>query len=120
MLHTPSYLCVVCAQNQEVSLIYFRSGYTPRDYPSEDEWTARRMMECSNAIKVQPSPFSAACLVAATHPSYCEPTLMMVFFIFIFDLALQVPSVGQQLCGAKKIQQVLTQDGMVERFLANV
>jgi glutathione synthase len=33
------------------SVIYFRSGYTPNDYPSEDQWEARLMMERSKAIK---------------------------------------------------------------------
>ena len=34
-----------------VSLAYFRAGYTPRDYPSNVEWDARRIVEKSNAAK---------------------------------------------------------------------
>ncbi|XP_006664070.1 glutathione synthetase, chloroplastic [Oryza brachyantha] len=34
-----------------VSVVYFRAGYTPNDYPSEAEWTARLLMEQSSAVK---------------------------------------------------------------------
>lgn len=33
-----------------ISVVYFRAGYAPEDYPSEAEWSAREMMERSNAI----------------------------------------------------------------------
>nr|KYP45550.1 hypothetical protein KK1_032909 [Cajanus cajan] len=36
---------------QAVSVIYFRAGYTPLDYPSESEWRARLLIEQSSAIK---------------------------------------------------------------------
>jgi glutathione synthase len=35
-----------------VSLVYFRAGYAPCDYPTELEWTARSIIENSNAIAV--------------------------------------------------------------------
>ncbi|KAM7349254.1 glutathione synthetase-like isoform 2-T2 [Cochliomyia hominivorax] len=35
----------------EVAVIYFRAGYEPGHYHSQDEWDARYMMECSTAIK---------------------------------------------------------------------
>ncbi|KAJ1344125.1 glutathione synthetase [Batrachochytrium salamandrivorans] len=35
----------------EVAVVYFRAGYTPRDYPTENEWSARTLLELSNAIK---------------------------------------------------------------------
>jgi glutathione synthase len=37
----------------EVAVVYFRAGYTPNDYKNhtEEEWTARDVIECSNAIK---------------------------------------------------------------------
>ena len=35
----------------EVSVVYFRAGYTPRDYPSEREWRARETLERSLAVK---------------------------------------------------------------------
>ncbi|CAJ1960908.1 unnamed protein product [Sphenostylis stenocarpa] len=34
-----------------ISVVYFRAGYTPKDYPSESEWRARLLMEQSSAIK---------------------------------------------------------------------
>ncbi|KAL9320305.1 hypothetical protein ACSQ67_012144 [Phaseolus vulgaris] len=36
---------------QPISVVYFRAGYTPKDYPSESEWRARLLMEQSSAIK---------------------------------------------------------------------
>ena len=35
----------------EVSVAYFRAGYTPNDYPTETEWAARLLIERSFAIK---------------------------------------------------------------------
>eukprot|EP00927_Polykrikos_kofoidii_P073666 TRINITY_DN69687_c0_g1_i1.p1 TRINITY_DN69687_c0_g1~~TRINITY_DN69687_c0_g1_i1.p1 ORF type:complete len:537 (+),score=70.84 TRINITY_DN69687_c0_g1_i1:44-1612(+) len=35
----------------EVSVVYFRSGYAPTDYPTEMEWAARTMLEHSLAVK---------------------------------------------------------------------
>ena len=35
----------------EASVVYFRAGYTPNDYPGEAEWTARGLLERSLAIK---------------------------------------------------------------------
>uniref|UniRef100_A0A7S2RJR4 Glutathione synthetase n=1 Tax=Rhizochromulina marina TaxID=1034831 RepID=A0A7S2RJR4_9STRA len=36
---------------EEVSVVYFRAGYTPDDYPSDKEWEGRRRLELSSAIK---------------------------------------------------------------------
>jgi len=36
---------------REVSVCYFRAGYTPDDYPTAAEWEARRMIEKSWAVK---------------------------------------------------------------------
>ncbi|ETI36743.1 glutathione synthetase [Phytophthora nicotianae CJ01A1] len=35
----------------EVSVAYFRSAYTPNDYPTEQEWAGRTLIERSYAIK---------------------------------------------------------------------
>ncbi|ORX35272.1 putative glutathione synthase [Kockovaella imperatae] len=63
----------------EIAVIYYRSAYTPVDYPSHAEWTTRVLLERSKAIKC--------------------------------------PSMALQLAGAKKIQQVLTEPGVLESFL---
>jgi len=34
-----------------VSVVYFRAGYSPDDYPTEECWLARRLIEASMAIK---------------------------------------------------------------------
>lgn len=36
---------------QEVSVVYYRAGYSPDDYPSEAEWEGRTILERSLAIK---------------------------------------------------------------------
>lgn len=63
----------------EVSVVYYRAGYTPTDYPSQTEWDTRLKLERSAAIKC--------------------------------------PTVGLQLAGAKKVQQVLAEPGELEAFL---
>ncbi|KAJ3032877.1 hypothetical protein HDV00_007011 [Rhizophlyctis rosea] len=35
----------------EVAVTYFRAGYAPTDYPSENEWQARHKIETSHTIK---------------------------------------------------------------------
>ncbi|KAL9976344.1 hypothetical protein ACROYT_G013635 [Oculina patagonica] len=65
----------------EVAVAYFRAGYTPKDYPTENEWSARLTLELSRCIKC--------------------------------------PTVAHQLMGTKKMQQVLAEPGVLERFLPN-
>ncbi len=36
----------------EVAVAYYRSGYTPIDYPTEAHWAARLLVERSRAVKV--------------------------------------------------------------------
>jgi glutathione synthase len=33
------------------TLVYYRAGYGPDDYPSEAEWDARALIECTSAVK---------------------------------------------------------------------
>ena len=63
----------------EISTVYFRSGYTPDDYPTPMHYTTRFLLERSKAIKC--------------------------------------PTIALQLAGGKKVQEVLTQPGVLERFL---
>jgi glutathione synthase len=37
--------------NKEIAISYFRAGYAPTDYPSENEWKARSLIEKSYSIK---------------------------------------------------------------------
>jgi len=39
------------SKEYKVSVVYYRSGYSPNDYPSEIEWDVRVMIENSKAIK---------------------------------------------------------------------
>jgi len=36
---------------KEVAVVYYRSGYMPEHYPTEEEWSGRRRMELGRAIK---------------------------------------------------------------------
>ena len=65
-----------------VSVAYYRAGYSPDDYPTESEWTARALIESSAATKC--------------------------------------PTVGYQLAGTKKIQQVLCEKGVLESFIPSL
>nr|XP_020473606.1 glutathione synthetase [Monopterus albus]XP_020473607.1 glutathione synthetase [Monopterus albus]XP_020473608.1 glutathione synthetase [Monopterus albus]XP_020473609.1 glutathione synthetase [Monopterus albus] len=63
---------------QEVAVVYFRDGYMPQNYASEQAWDARLLMERSLAVKC--------------------------------------PDIGTHLAGTKKVQQVLTRPGVLEKF----
>jgi len=77
---------------REITVVYFRAGYAPTDYPSgydtspdDDatgiEWLARERLERSRAAKC--------------------------------------PSLGYHLAGCKKVQQELARPGVLERFFPN-
>lgn len=66
--------------DHKVSVVYFRAGYSPDDYPSEEEWKARVIIEKSFTIKC--------------------------------------PNIGYHLAGTKKVQQALSQPGVLERYFS--
>lgn len=78
-LDTDSHLVI---DGTPISVIYYRAGYAPTDYPTQREWDTRLKLERSSAIKC--------------------------------------PSVGLQLAGAKKVQQVLASDHtLLQRYLSS-
>lgn len=64
---------------EEISVVYFRTGYSPNHYPSSIEWSARSLIEESRAIKC--------------------------------------PTVITQLAGCKKVQQILCEKNIMNKFL---
>lgn len=64
----------------EISVVYYRTGYSPVDYASPADYATRALLERSRAA--------------------------------------QCPSLALQLAGGKKVQEVLTRPGVLERFLA--
>ncbi|CAG9536509.1 unnamed protein product [Cercopithifilaria johnstoni] len=64
-----------------VAVVYFRAGYSPNNYPTETEWTARRTIELSDAVKC--------------------------------------PWIGLQLANTKKVQQVLSESGVLEKYITD-
>lgn len=67
--------------NEEFAVVYYRAGYVPQHYPTENEWGARLMLEKALAIKC--------------------------------------PWIGAHLAGTKKIQQVLSDQEVLARFVEN-
>jgi glutathione synthase len=65
---------------EEVSVVYYRSGYAPTDFQSEQDWDNRVKLETALSIKA--------------------------------------PSLLTQLSGAKKIQQILTEEAILSRFIS--
>lgn len=63
----------------EIAVVYYRAGYTPRDYPTPTHYATRELLDRSRAINC--------------------------------------PSIALQLAGGKKIQQVITNPGVLESFL---
>ncbi|EAU85776.2 glutathione synthase [Coprinopsis cinerea okayama7 len=63
----------------EISVVYYRSGYMPHEYPTPAHYTVRLILESSKAINC--------------------------------------PTIALQLAGGKKVQEVLTRPGVVEKFL---
>lgn len=64
---------------KEVAVVYYRTGYTGRDYYNDKCWKAREFLENSYAIKA--------------------------------------PDLKIQLAGSKKVQQLLTQDEILAKFI---
>ncbi|KAF2819113.1 glutathione synthetase large chain [Ophiobolus disseminans] len=48
LIYTPPNLP---STSYEVTTLYFRAGYSPDDYPNEEDWVARQHLEKSRAIK---------------------------------------------------------------------
>lgn len=44
----------------EVSVVYFRAGYSPDDYPTDKEWDARSLIERSLAVKCPSAAYQLA------------------------------------------------------------
>ena len=42
---------ILMVDGREISVVYFRAGYTPDDYPTDAEWSARLLVERSYSIK---------------------------------------------------------------------
>lgn len=61
-----------------VSVAYFRAGYTPYDYPTEDEWAARKVIEQSSAVKCPNTGYQLAG-TKAIQASLCLPGVLERF-----------------------------------------
>jgi glutathione synthase len=63
----------------EVSVAYYRAGYTPQDYGGEAEWAARRSVEVSAAVKCPSAGYHLAG-AKAVQAALCKPGAVERFF----------------------------------------
>lgn len=80
---------------ETVSVVYFRAGYTPDDFPTETEWEAREMLEASCAVK---------CPDVALHLAGAKKARQFLFF-FIFFSMLSYASLDHFFSGAAAFGQ---------------
>ena len=59
------------------SVVYFRAGYAPTDYPTEAEWSARELLERSGAVK---SPSAAMHLAGRVGWRFPHDTVFCTLF----------------------------------------
>jgi hypothetical protein len=72
------------ADSEEVSLVYFRAGYSgPSEYPSDTEWQARRLLEMSRAIK---------CPTIATQLAGCKKVQQMLANPGVLERCMHPPT----------------------------
>ncbi len=58
-----------------VSVVYFRAGYTPNDYPSPVEWIGRALIESSDAVKCPNVGYHLAG-TKAIQAALCKPNIL--------------------------------------------
>eukprot|EP01039_Chlorochromonas_danica_P006528 gene6528-7199_t len=61
-----------------VSVVYFRAGYGPNDYPSQVEWDSRALLEGSNALKCPTVGYHLAG-TKAIQAALCKPGVLERF-----------------------------------------
>lgn len=109
-------------EDDEVSVVYYRAGYTPNDYPGEE-----------GACRREIAWLRVACLLQICSGSSCVPRLTLPSSLCLCStliaaewsarllaersLAVKCPSISYHLVGAKKVQQALAAPGVVERFV---
>jgi glutathione synthase len=79
-----------------VSVVYYRAGYTPNDYPSELEWKARGLIESSKAIKC-PSVGYQLAGTKKVQQSLCEEGILERFLARDGDL--HIPTLRSVFAG---------------------
>ncbi|KAL9320306.1 hypothetical protein ACSQ67_012145 [Phaseolus vulgaris] len=94
---------------QAISVIYFRAGYTPVDYPSESEWRARLLMEQSSAIKC-PSISYHLVGTKKIQQELAKPGVLESEFKELYDPGASITT----------LQSLLVNDGKEERLDADL
>lgn len=81
-----------------ISLVYFRTGYSPENYASEFEWNARRKIELSDAIKcpciglqvANTKKVQQVLLFTFDYLLLCYFILFFIYFCIIYKLILKL------------------------------
>lgn len=101
----------------EISLVYFRAGYTPSDYP---ESASEGNSDLAGVVAADNDVSSAENEHVRRFRLFCDTeknTLWRVRGLIEFSRAIKCPSVGLHLAGVKAIQAALTRPGVVETLL---
>lgn len=103
--HSPSRYCRKETE-QRISVVYFRAGYGPADYPTEKVCIIA--VECAD----HPNDIDPDSLhTCAAKEWYAREEIEL-------SNAIKCPTVEYQLIGTKKIQQVWSSEGVLEKFLS--
>lgn len=94
----------------EVSLVYFRAGYTPSDYVADDAHG-----DCAAALGAE---LPEASHDAALHRLLCCNAAWRVRWTIERSRAIKCPSLGLHLAGTKAVQAAVAREGVLEALLA--
>jgi glutathione synthase len=92
----------------EVSLVYFRAGYTPSDYVADESHG-----ECAAAL----AGLAEASHDADLHQLLCGNAAWRVRWTIERSRAIKCPSLGLHLAGTKAVQAAVAREGVLEALL---
>ena len=97
--------------------MYFRAGYGPGDYPTDQvrRPVSSRLSDCALAI---PASHSAPPPCTVRHAGFATAQEWAARRRIELSMAIKCPTVAYQLAGTKKVQQVVARSGVLERFLS--
>lgn len=88
------------SEPKSVSVVYYRAGYTPNDYPSEFEWNARSLIESSKAIKCPSIGYQLAG-TKKVQQSLCEEGVLERFLAP--DAEQYIPTLRSVFAGSRSL-----------------
>lgn len=92
-------------QKYEVSVAYYRAGYTPNDYISDKEWDVRALIEKSKAIKCPNAGYHLAG-TKAIQAALCKPNVLEQYLTEDECLILRKCFAQQYSLGDNSIREI--------------